>query len=262
MKKTLVVILVVIMCLMATLPLVGCAVDGSVNPDNPGQGGSVQNPGGSTQNPGGSSQHKHSYTSKVVSATCKEKQYTQYTCSCGDSYKEYTGSTYADHKGVGNCTVCGKNIYTILKDHIKKNGEYSSDGKYSIAKVYGQGQIALTHHVDNDYVLISYVFTVDGDVFGIALTVKNGTQSSMNWNSLGDVSGMDIVCYGTVNPATFTSSTKYLLESSTNAPSVTLTNLRQLNASSLRNLLSLFDLYSIANDLQISRTNFGFPAIN
>ena len=67
---------------------------------------------------------------------------------------------------------------------------------------------------------------------------------------------------GTVNPATFTSSTKYLLESSTNAPSATLTNLRQLNASSLRNLLSLFDLYSIANDLQISRTNFGFPAIN
>lgn len=261
MRKTLVVILAVIMCLMATLPLVGCALDGSVNPDNPGQGGSVQNPGGSTQNPGGSSQHKHSYTSKVVSATCKEKQYTQYTCSCGNSYKEYTGSTYADHKGVGNCTVCGKNIYTILRDHIKKYGKFSSDGDYILDKSYDQGRMRL-NYTSNDYILLIYVFSVDGNVFAIGLTITKSSQSSLRWISVGTVAGMDIEASGLVNPTTFTSSTKYLLESSTNAPSATLTNLRQLNASSLRNLLSLFDLYSIANDLQISRTNFGFPAIN
>ena len=262
MKKTLVLILVVVMCLMATLPLSGCFFTDTIeDPNNPSQGGNNQNQGGNNQNPGGSSQHKHSYTSKVVPATCKEKQYTLYTCSCGDGYKEYTGSIFADHKGVGNCTDCGKNIYTILRDHIKKYGKFSSDGKYILDKSYDQGVMRLTYSSSNDYILLTYVFSVDGNVFGIGLTITKSSQSSLRWNSVGTVVGMDIEASGLVNPTTFTDSTKYLIESSTNAPSATLTSLRELNAGSLRTLLSLFDLYSIVNNLQISRSNFGFPAV-
>ena len=32
--------------------------------------------------------HKHSYTAKVIDATCISNGCTEYTCSCGDSYRE------------------------------------------------------------------------------------------------------------------------------------------------------------------------------
>ena len=32
--------------------------------------------------------HVHNYTEKVVEATCKEEGYTEYTCECGDTYKD------------------------------------------------------------------------------------------------------------------------------------------------------------------------------
>ena len=65
--------------------------------------------------------HKHSYTAKIIDATCLSNGCTEYTCSCGDSYRENeTGkgphrntTTYeyptADKAGkkTSVCSVCG-----------------------------------------------------------------------------------------------------------------------------------------------------------
>lgn len=51
--------------------------------------------------------HVHSYATVIVAPTCTEKGYTEYTCSCGDSYKDNFADP-AGHKYVdGICSVCG-----------------------------------------------------------------------------------------------------------------------------------------------------------
>lgn len=67
--------------------------------------------------------HEHSYTSTVVAPTCTSDGYTQYTCSCGSSYKENVVSashswgnwsttkaatTQAEGEQTRTCNVCGK----------------------------------------------------------------------------------------------------------------------------------------------------------
>ena len=71
-------------------------------------------------------EHVHSYTSKVVAATCTGEGYTLYTCVCGTSYKEdivpalghdievkYAREATIDSAGFTGdkvCKVCGKTV--------------------------------------------------------------------------------------------------------------------------------------------------------
>lgn len=55
------------------------------------------------------SSHKHSYTQKVVKATCEKGGYTQYTCRCGESYKDdetyELGHLYTEWKVIKKATT-------------------------------------------------------------------------------------------------------------------------------------------------------------
>lgn len=55
--------------------------------------------------------HQHSYSRKTVKPTCTERGYDQYTCSCGDSYKnnyqEAKGHSYTDTTVQPTCTEQG-----------------------------------------------------------------------------------------------------------------------------------------------------------
>ncbi len=52
------------------------------------------------------STHTHFYSKRVMAATCIEKGYTTYTCSCGDVYKDnFVEPAHNFKKNV--CTVCG-----------------------------------------------------------------------------------------------------------------------------------------------------------
>ena len=59
--------------------------------------------------------HTHSYKSKIVEPTCTERGYTEYRCSCGDSYKDsYTdalGHSFTEQNVEPTCTRGG---YTLL----------------------------------------------------------------------------------------------------------------------------------------------------
>ena len=59
--------------------------------------------------------HTHSYKSKIVEPTCTERGYTEYRCSCGDSYKDsYTdalGHSFTEQNVEPTCTNGG---YTLL----------------------------------------------------------------------------------------------------------------------------------------------------
>lgn len=69
--------------------------------------------------------HTHSYSKKVVEATCTEKGYTTYTCSCGDTYiGDYTNPSHIYTEFI--CRPCGAidkdNAYKFLVEHVKSNG--------------------------------------------------------------------------------------------------------------------------------------------
>lgn len=63
--------------------------------------------------------HEHSYTSKVVEATCTTEGYTSYTCSCGDNYiggKTTKTSHSYTHKVLNpTCTAEGYTRHICLK---------------------------------------------------------------------------------------------------------------------------------------------------
>lgn len=57
--------------------------------------------------------HEHSYTKKVVEATCTTEGYTAYTCSCGDSYTD-NKTVKKDHEYISKVTAptCSTEGYT------------------------------------------------------------------------------------------------------------------------------------------------------
>ncbi len=83
-----------------------------------------------TENEAAPSTHKHSYSAVKTPATCKERGYTTYTCTCGNSYVgDYVNGS---HEYVNNkCKFCGKantdGIYTCLKNWVLKNGTANGD---------------------------------------------------------------------------------------------------------------------------------------
>ncbi len=68
----------------------------------------------------GDEKHEHTYTEKTVVATCTEQGYTEYTCSCGESYradeKEALGHDVEAHAGqAASCTQAGWGAYETCK---------------------------------------------------------------------------------------------------------------------------------------------------
>lgn len=63
--------------------------------------------------------HTHNYTSKTVSASCNEKGFTTYTCSCGDQYVsdyvEALGHNYAKNVVKPTCENDGYTEYTCSR---------------------------------------------------------------------------------------------------------------------------------------------------
>ena len=90
--------------------------------------------------------HVHSFTSRVVPPTCTEKGYTEYTCSCGYSYKddwaEPLGHDYVDtvvaatteHGGYTEhvCSRCG---YTYRDNETPKLESTRWDNESAVASL-------------------------------------------------------------------------------------------------------------------------------
>ena len=51
--------------------------------------------------------HVHSYSSNTVAPTCESQGYTEYTCSCGDNYKDNYTSATGHSFSLGKCQICG-----------------------------------------------------------------------------------------------------------------------------------------------------------
>lgn len=82
--------------------------------------------------------HTHSYTGKTTAPACESEGYTEYTCSCGDSYKsDYKDATGHDYKtetvdpthsskgyDLHTCKTCGKSYMDNYTDKLPKPTEH------------------------------------------------------------------------------------------------------------------------------------------
>ena len=95
--------------------------------------------------------HVHNYTEKVVAPTCTENGYTEYTCKCGDTYK--------DNEGVAKHTeevVAGKDA-TCTEDGLTEGKKCS---------------------VCNEVLVEQTVVSAKGHSFGEWVTVKSATNTT------------------------------------------------------------------------------------
>lgn len=97
--------------------------------------------------------HTHSYTSKVVAATCTAKGYTEHTCSCGDSFRDsYTdplGHSYKDtvvlpttsSQGYTEhtCTRCGDSYRDSYTDKLQETIDLQAVIEYGLAYAQSLG---------------------------------------------------------------------------------------------------------------------------
>ena len=77
--------------------------------------------------------HTHSYTETVTPPTCKDKGYTTYTCSCGDSYVDnYTEPNPDNHVDANNdkvCDLCGADLSPAEPETPEGEGGGSQTGE-------------------------------------------------------------------------------------------------------------------------------------
>ena len=77
--------------------------------------------------------HTHSYTETVTPPTCKDKGYTTYTCSCGDSYVDnYTEPNPDNHVDAKNdkvCDLCGADLSPAEPETPEGEGGGSQTGE-------------------------------------------------------------------------------------------------------------------------------------
>ena len=64
--------------------------------------------------------HTHQYVETVIPATCTTKGYTEYKCSCGDSYKD-NEQELIPHSGQYKCTTCQIDFGEKFKNIILEN---------------------------------------------------------------------------------------------------------------------------------------------
>ena len=110
--------------------------------------------------------HTHSYSKKVIAATCTERGYTKYTCSCGDTYNDnYTNPSHSYSQYV--CTECGrldkKHAYEWLIELVKEEGEaFSTSISFDI---FGDRSYFLAYDASGDYLYIYSAETTDNGEF-------------------------------------------------------------------------------------------------
>lgn len=162
MKKSL---LIKLLTLVLILSAVLCFASGCVN-------------GGAGAGSGGGLGHTHNYSKTLTPATCTERGYTTYTCSCGDTYKD----DYIDGMSANEVFESSKNSVGEILTYDKSGNEfalgtgfvYSSDGKiitnYHVIDEAYSAKITIN---GNDYTIqnvLAYDKTIDIAVLKINAT--------------------------------------------------------------------------------------------
>ncbi len=171
-------------------------------------------------------------------------------CTCLSACKKCE-----QHVGVGECTECGADYFTLLKKHCIKHGKYKS-GTYSITYFPQESS------TDTVFLL---AYDISSDVISMFLQYKNSDimidmdeiDGVYNYLCTSTSGGSENTMKGTLNgstlhqlsalPYTYSSASSYLNSA-----------LAKLACSLAQLLVPSADLYFIENDMPIRCVNLGF----
>lgn len=201
--------------------------------------------------------HTHSYSKKVTAATCVEKGYTTYTCSCGDTYvSDYTNlASHSYSKYV--CTVCGvvekTNAYEYLKEWVKTNGTPGSDGTINYifeGKNNSAKNMGIRYSADLDAINIWHFDATSGRSAFFCIYLDEYYYG---------FTFADDKIYGYINAGTYTKNTTL---SYTDSKCSVLEPYQYLSVaqSSLNLVLSCFRSFLYDNELGITLADLGFKS--
>lgn len=136
--------------------------------------------------------HKHSHSKKVTMATCTEQGFTEYSCSCGDSYKNnYTNPshTFSNYKCV-NCGSMDKdNFYYYLDNLIKTRGVVNGEFMNYIILESNDNQtgdshsFAITYDASNDVLNLNYLIKTGNNIFMFRMIIPKKISGKYKYDS-------------------------------------------------------------------------------
>lgn len=212
----------------------------------------------------------HNYTEKEVAATCLQKGYTLHSCTrCSDNYRD-NETKLGDHMGVGTCSVCRANVFTLFTEHCMKKGTINEKGEYwiNLNNVFTSGDtrddFAMCYNPQEGNVtwLTLSTNTARGEVSAIMIsfdqvngsyqytfltsvitgTLDQGLSGIIPAASLKDLSAL---------PYSGCSLTGTYLQS-------LIPNLCKLACTLAQLTVTFADLYFATSDAQLTSANFGF----
>ncbi len=148
-------------------------------------------------------EHQHEYSKEITPATCSEKGFTTYICSCGDLYKDdYVNPS---HKFVDyvckECQAIDKsNAYGYLLQWIKTHGSVRDDMIGVSEKVNDNLMCHIIYNTTTNYL---YVYCTDDIVnfkFELDLRSRNGVYEVKLDRK---VQSVNIKTYGTIKGKSF-----------------------------------------------------------
>lgn len=146
-------------------------------------------------------EHKHKYSKTVTDATCTEKGYTIYKCSCGDTYKaDYVsakGHTEVVDEAVAatttstgltegkHCSVCGEIL--IEQQVVDKIIDYfytkdiKIDWNYKTGVTYKGGEIACDYQIVSASCVAKKEYYITGSDCSFTLKVRVKCKTGMRY---------------------------------------------------------------------------------
>lgn len=202
--------------------------------------------------------HTHSYSKKITAATCTEKGYTTYTCSCGDTYvSDYTnlGSHSYSKYVCSNCGVVDKaHAYEYLIEWVKNKGT-KKDGQIDYIfedNNNSYDRYILTYSVTENCLLVQHGY--EETLYGYHLF----TAIFLDNFSYGFSFGSDTI-FGSINPETYTVNSAL---SYTSSECTVLSPEKCLSGakSAINLLLAYLNEFLINENLSITISDLGFKS--
>lgn len=207
----------------------------------------------STQKPA----HTHSYSKKVVAATCTEKGYTIYNCSCGDTYKSnYANPSHSYTEFI--CRSCGKidkaNAHKYLVEYVKSKGTPNGTFSSIIMKEDGKQKFELKYDAQNKSLWATCLTTSQASTYSTALLLEDGYYG-VDYTHLASGAGSRLT--GFIEPKTFNENTAMTYETYTglDTAKISILNLARTN---LALIIMRMEEYFDVNDVGVNACALGY----
>lgn len=226
---------------------------------------STNKPSSSTENTSKPSTptHTHSYSKKVTVATCTEKGYTTYTCSCGDTYKDNfvdPKCNFSNYK----CTICKKiqdgKVFEYFKSFIKSKGTVDGDCVQFRQATTNNSVYSITYYPADDLIYMSNIRPgkQSGDTYCFMLKIT-ANMNKYQYTTVYAEGNYQTITQGFIIPKDYTTNSPLPAESYS-GDSKNRNTILELNRIASYDLLEYMEMYLEYLGAGITIADLGFTS--